>query len=83
MNLDFSILLIHHKDMKENEMEKLFLEILDQEDINQLKFPFILDREETNSPFPSVISDFETDQSHLLQKDFLMHNSLTIKDKKD
>ena len=43
MNLDFSILLIHHKDMKENEMEKLLLEILDQEDINQLKFPFIAD----------------------------------------
>ncbi|MGE0198866.1 MAG: hypothetical protein AB7H48_08065 [Parachlamydiales bacterium] len=69
--------------MKENEMEKPFTDILDQEDINQLKLLFILDGEETNSPFSSVISDVETDQSLLLQKDFLMHNSLNIKDKKD
>lgn len=64
-------------------MEKPFTDILDQEDINQLKLLFILDGEETNSPFSSVISDVETDQSLLLQKDFLMHNSLNIKDKKD
>ena len=64
-------------------MEKPFTDMLDQEDINQLELPFILYRKETNSPFRSVMSDFETDQSLLLQKDFLMHNSLTIKDKKD
>lgn len=64
-------------------MKKPFTDILDQEDIDQLKLLFILDGEETNSPFSSVISDVETDQSLLLQKDFLMHNSLTIKDKKD
>lgn len=77
------MLLIHHKNMKENEMEKPFTDILDREDINQLNLLFILDREETNSLFLSVMSDFETDQSLLLQKDFLMHNSLNIKDKKD
>ena len=83
MNLDFSSLLIHHKDMKEKEMEKFFLETLDQEDLNQLELPFLLDREETDSPFPYVISDSEPDQSIFHQKDFLMHNSLKLNDKKD
>lgn len=69
--------------MEENEIEKLPLEILDQEDIDQLEFSFILDREETNSPFPYLMSAIEIDQSTLHQKDFLMRNSLKIKDKKD
>ena len=83
MNLDFSSLLIHHKDMKEKEMEIFFLETLDQEDLNQSELPFLLDREETDSPFSYVMSDVEPDQSTLHQKDFLMHNSLKINDKKD
>jgi hypothetical protein len=83
LNLDFSSLLIHHKDMKEKEMEKFLLEILDQEGLNQLESPFILDREETDSPFPYVMSDIEPDQSTFHQKDFLMHNSLKLNDKKD
>jgi len=69
--------------MKEKEMEKFFLETLDQEDLNQLELSFLLDREETDSPFPYVISDSGPDQSTFHQKDFLMHNSLKINDKKD
>ena len=42
-------------------MEKFFLETLDQEDLNQLELPFILDREETDSTFPYVMSDVEPD----------------------
>jgi len=69
--------------MKKNKMEKPFTDIPDQEDLNQLELHFLLDREENDSPSPSVISDVKPDQSTFLQKDFLMHNSLNIKDKKD
>ena len=64
-------------------MEKFFLETLDQEDLNQSELPFLLDREETDSPFPYVMSDVEPDQSTFHPKDFLMHNSLKLNDKKD
>ena len=81
--LIFSSVLIHHKEMKEEEMQKRLLEALENKDLDQLELPFILDREENPSPFPYLMSDVEPHPSTFQRKDFLMRNSLKLKEKKD
>ena len=83
LNLDFSSLLIHYKEMKESEMQKRLLKTLEQKDLHQLELPFVLDREESGSPFPYVMSDIAPNPSSFHQKDFLMKNSLKLNEKKD
>ena len=83
MHLDFSGVLIHHKEMKEEEMQKRLLEALEDKDLDQLELPFILDREETHSPFPYLMSDDDPHSIPFHRKDFLMRNSLKLKEKKD
>ena len=83
MDLDFSSVLIHHKEMKEEEMQKRLIQALENKDLDQLELPFILDREETPSPFSYLMSDVEPNPSTFQRKDFLMRNSLKLKEKKD
>ncbi|MGE0198507.1 MAG: hypothetical protein AB7H48_05085 [Parachlamydiales bacterium] len=67
--------------MTEEEMRKRFYEALEQEDLGQLRFPFILDRSENDgSIFPYLMSDVETDPKTFRQKDFLTHKINQIKD---
>ena len=62
-------------------MRKRLYETLEQEDLGQLRFPFILDRpEDNNSIFPYLMSDVETDPKTFYQKDFLTHKINKIKD---
>ena len=82
MHLDFSGVLIHHKEMKEEEMQKRLLEALEDKDLDQLELSFV-DREETPSPFPYLMSEVEPHPTTFHQKDFLMRNSLKLKEKKD
>lgn len=67
--------------MTEEEMQKRLYEALEQEDLGQLRFPFILDRSEDDSSiFPCLMSDVETDPKTFRQKDFLTHKINKIKD---
>ena len=62
-------------------MQKSLDEAIEQEDLGQLRFPFILDRpEDNNSIFPYLMSDVETDPKTFCQKDFLTHKINKIKD---
>ena len=53
-------------------MQKSLQEALEQENVNQLNFPFILDKKKY-SPIPHILSDIEHDLKTLHQKDFLTH----------
>ena len=66
--------------MTEEEIQKSLDEALEQEDLGQLRFPFILDRSDDGSIFPYLMSDVETDPKTFCQKDFLTHKINQIKD---
>ena len=51
--------------------------------MSKVRYPFILDREEPlEAPYPFLMSDVEHDPSSL-QRDFLTHKSLNLKETKD
>lgn len=69
--------------MKRNEIEKMFFEEQEEQEMSRLKYPFILDREESlEEPYPFLMSDVEHDPSSL-QRDFLTHKSLNLKETQD
>ena len=69
--------------MKRNEIQKMFFEEGEEQEIDQLRYPFILDREESGeAPYPFLMSDVEHDPSSL-QRDFLTHKSLNLQETKD
>jgi len=57
--------------MSEEEMRKRLHKALEQEDLNQLKFP--LDREEGGHSAPYLQSEKHSDSKTLYQSDFLTH----------
>ena len=67
--------------MTEKGIQKSLDEAIEQEDLGQLRFPFILDRsEDDGSIFPYLMSDVEIDPKTFCQKDFLTHKINQIKD---
>ena len=67
--------------MTEEELRKRLYEALEQEDLGQLRFPFILDRPEGDGSIsPYLMSDLEPAPKKFCQKDFLTHKITQIKD---
>ncbi len=60
--------------MTEEEMKKRLYQTLEQEDLSQLKFPFIGWKKEPDNPsFSCLKSDVKTDSRPSSQQDFLTH----------